>query len=45
LFGLGIRNVGIETAKLIEKEFNSDFRTFWKYLTNESGIIAIDYLN
>jgi len=34
LFALGIRHIGIETAKLISKEFTS-FDMFWKYIKQE----------
>ena len=34
LFALGIRHIGIETAKLIAKEFTS-FDQFWKYIKQE----------
>ena len=34
LFALGIRHIGIETAKLISKEFTS-FDKFWKYIKQE----------
>lgn len=33
-----MRQVGLETSKLIEKEFNSNFSVFWSYLKEESGV-------
>jgi len=37
LFGLGIRGIGLQTAKDIAELFNGDFLKFWTYLKDEAG--------
>eukprot|EP01035_Chromulina_nebulosa_P019857 gene19857-25808_t len=37
LYGLGIRHVGLNTAKALEKSFKGDFNKFWNYLIIQSN--------
>ncbi len=41
LYGLGIRNIGQQTARDISRQFGEDFAAFWGYLKEQAGECAL----